>query len=941
MSTFSDDPSSFGTHTAYVNLLKTAVKKVRAEPGTKFLYYKDYLFGTHKKPLMLLDHHANCQTVLAGKGIKPTAAGLVSLTEKDELDFRVKHGKLNRIQLKKYFESMPGTMKPVFVANDDADVNEDEADGEDVAAALAKPKPLPKIPSQAQPRPEPTTQSSAAPTQTPQAKPKPLPSVPPELIQRVEDLRRMTLVAEWEAKKDETLKKALTLLQNGERRNAELVLDALAGKSLAKASAKPLPTPPTRANVAAVQQVKADILSELEDSASEGDESGESEDEDDDSGEEVVLDSPAAKKAALAPASSVASAQQRLAQEEEAFKLRKTIKKAEKIKVSASQQEKEKKEQEAKDAKKAEKAKAKEEAGDKGLLGFLSFERKKDGKDDTAAKEEQNRIDRALANKKTDDEIRKFVGKPLGALGKAGIAEKGLATGVGQAIGPGLTGDDIASAAGAIATSTAGVATSLMNTFREFRLYAHTSGAERTVHLKKAMEALGGAFGNLVNLTKGSLNVAEHAGALEAGSAVPILGIVAAVPTLLKEINQLRSAMTRLAKQEKMHAALEAQMKTGDASQATLHTLVSGFIARDAEAVGKGITRVTLDFTKIAGHGVSAGGITGPIGVALVAVGSAGKLVLSGIDIAEGLLDANKANDRRKKLQPTLKAPGEWKELRKEKPDAKENVELTAALQALVKAEKGTKDHAEALERVIAGAEAVKQANAGQANPGQKQALEFATRLLAQAKQEKESWKESGEGDDDEQGQGPDAQDPHQRNARKLIKRDPQIAAQVLLDQAQREGPPGGPAFQVLKSFGIKAKQVYSDAEGDERIASNREMRQKILYKLGADDETAQTLSQKLGGAKDGVKDYLSMGKKHQELADYMAAKNLLQHGGEAKRGKGWRLKMDILTDDVEEKKEALLGQVDYLVQNKDIDETVANEARALLRPRKEKPKSA
>ena len=50
---------------------------------------------------------------------------------------------------------------------------------------------------------------------------------------------------------------------------------------------------------------------------------------------------------------------------------------------------------------------------------------------------------------------------------------------------------------------------------------------------------------------------------------------------------------------------------------------------------------------------------------------------------------------------------------------------------------------------------------------------------------------------------------------------------------------------------------------------------------------------------------------------------------------------MDILTDDVEEKKEALLGQVDYLLMNKDIDETVANEARALLRPRKDKPKSA
>jgi hypothetical protein len=80
---------------------------------------------------------------------------------------------------------------------------------------------------------------------------------------------------------------------------------------------------------------------------------------------------------------------------------------------------------------------------------------------------------------------------------------------------------------------------------------------------------------------------------------------------------------------------------------------------------------------------------------------------------------------------------------------------------------------------------------------------------------------------------------------------------------------------------------------------------------------------------------------KHQELTDYMAAKNLLQHGGEKKRGKGWRLKMDILTDDVEEKKEVLLAQVDFLLQNKDIDEKVANEARALLRPRKEKAKTA
>jgi len=38
MSTFSDDPASFATHAAYVGRLRTAVKKVRTAPGTKFLY---------------------------------------------------------------------------------------------------------------------------------------------------------------------------------------------------------------------------------------------------------------------------------------------------------------------------------------------------------------------------------------------------------------------------------------------------------------------------------------------------------------------------------------------------------------------------------------------------------------------------------------------------------------------------------------------------------------------------------------------------------------------------------------------------------------------------------------------------------------------------------------------------------------------------------------
>ena len=925
MSTFSKDLTTFDTHAEYVGLLKTALKKVNPQPALKFVYYKDYKFANgSKKPLVLVDYDLATPTLLAGKGIKPMAEGQVNLTEKEELDFKVKRGKLNRKALKKYFESMPGTMRPVFVPEDEPDEGS-EQEGDDT---LEVHKPLPTPPGQAK------------------AKAPPLPT---EFLRRLKSLKETELEPDAQAKKADALERALALMRANEPAKAKLVLDALEAKALqGDASSarptearpplntnKPLPTPPTKANVAAVKAVKADILADLEEYEAEGDESGEISAEDsDDSSSEVQLDTPAAKKGAMSPAASVAAAQQRLADEEAAFKARKTAKKSEKIKVSESQKEKAKKEQEAKDAKKAEKAKAKE-AGDKGgLLGLLNFGGdRKDGKDEKAAQEEKDRIDRALALKKTGDEIRKFE-KASKAVGQLGTAERGFASGAGQVVAATSTGDDIASAAGSIATSTAGVAQSLMEAFREFNAYAKTHGAERTVHLKKAMTALGGAFGNLVNLTKGSLNVAEHSGALEAGSAVPILGIVAAVPSLLAEINDLRSAMTRLIKQGKVHLALEKQIKAGDNSQATLFAMTSAFIGRDTEAVGKGIAKVTLDFTKIAGHGVSAGGITGPIGVALVSVAAAGKLVMSGVTTAEEFVDANKANDRRKKLQPTLNAASDWKDLRKEKPDAKENLALTEALKVLAKATKGTPEHAQALDKVAECAEAVKKVNAQLPK-----VVEYADRLIAQANQEKESWKSVG--DDDEQGQGSGAEDPHQRNARKLIKRDPQVSAQMLIDQAQREGPPGGPAFKVLKSFGIKESQVYGAEQGDDKLANNREMRQKVLYKMGADDESAQTLSQTMGGAKDAAKDYLSMRTKHKELAAYMEAKNKLQHGGEAKRGKGWskgwQLKMDLLTDDVEEKKEALLAQVDYLLEKQDIDKTLADEVRALLRPRKEK----
>lgn len=621
--------------------------------------------------------------------------------------------------------------------------------------------------------------------------------------------------------------------------------------------------------------------------------------------------------AALPPSGAVAAALQRLAEEEAAFERHKTKRKADKIMASESN-----------------KAKPKEDEpsfGDK-VRDKLSFGKKKDK--DT---QDANRIDQALDNKKADDELKK--GAPvLKGTGAAGVLDAALAKGVGATLDAGNQGDDIASAAGLLTSSTAAFANSMLDGYRAYKLRGKTEGAARAQHTEEAAQAFGAAVGNLLNMGKASATVAKHANAAEAASAVPILGIVAAVPELIVELNQLRTAIARLARQEKIHAQLEKAIEGGDTSQATLYTVVSSFIEQDAEAIGKGIARVALDATKIAGHGVTLGGITGPIGVALVGIGSAGKLLISAADGAQDLVDAHGANHRRKKLQPTLHALRDLKALVKGKPSDPEAQALIAALEALAQVEKGTPAHAAALDQLTTTAEAFKNAHRNS-----KEAVAYADTLAGQAAQEKASWADGGVADQadplaQKKGGALSPLEAQHRDARKLMGKDPRLAAQTLLDQALREGGPGGPAFAVLKTFGIEESQVYGGAkDGDERIALNREIRQKILFELASDDETAKTLTQTMGEAKDSVKGYFAIRSKHAELEDYMKAKNLLQVKGESKRGKGWQIKMDLLTDDIEEKKETLLGHVEHLVAENDIDPALAAQVRKLLAPRKDK----
>lgn len=621
--------------------------------------------------------------------------------------------------------------------------------------------------------------------------------------------------------------------------------------------------------------------------------------------------------APLPPSSAVAAALQRLAEEEAAFERHKTKRKADKIMASESN-----------------KAKPKEDKpslGDK-VRDKLSFGKKKDK--DT---QDANRIDQALDNKKADDELKK-VDPVFKGTGAAGVLDAALAKGVGATLDAGNQGDDIASAAGLLTSSTGAFASSMLDVYRAYKLRGKTDGAARAQHTEELAQAVGAAAGNLLNMGKASATVAKHANAAEAASAVPILGIVAAVPGLIVELNQLRTAIARLARQEKIHAQLEKAIEGGDTSQATLYTVVSSFIEQDAEAIGKGIARVALDATKIAGHGVTLGGITGPIGVALVGIGSAGKQLISAADGAKDLVDAHGANHRRKKLQPTLHGLRDLKDLVKGKPSAPETQALIAALEALAQVEKGTPAHAAALDTLTTAAGAFKNANRNS-----KEAVGYADTLAGQAAQEKASWADGGDADQadplaQKKGGTLSPLEAQHRDARKLMGKDPRLAAQTLLDQALREGGPGGPAFAVLKTFGIEESQVYGGAkDGDERLALNREMRQKILFELASDDETAKTLTQAMGEAKDSVKGYFSVRSKHAELADYMEAKNLLQVKGKSKRGKGWQIKMDLLIDDIEEKKETLLGHVEHLVAENDIDPALAAQVRQLLAPRKDK----
>jgi serine/threonine protein kinase len=244
MATFSS-PEHFKEHKEYIPLLKKALLTVKPKTEKKFFYYQQFSFGAKKLPLVLVDFEPNCTNLLAKEGHKPSAVGVIKLTDQDELNFEATTGSLKRIKIKKYFSTMGGNIKAVYVPAGEVD-DDDTAPTKTVV--------------------QPSEQVSTQTTMSPQMEKK-LQFEENEFQKR----QIRTRVGELQAKtfpptlapelKTQVLKTALELAEKGQFTQANKLLDGLAAKLVIapvtqaqapvtkpKTTAKPAqqPTPPTK-----------------------------------------------------------------------------------------------------------------------------------------------------------------------------------------------------------------------------------------------------------------------------------------------------------------------------------------------------------------------------------------------------------------------------------------------------------------------------------------------------------------------------------------------------------------------------------------------------------------------------------------------------------------------------------------------------------------------
>ena len=139
----------------YVTNLKKALGHVKPGAEKDFVYYKDFEISNKTIPFVVVNVAPKCVTLLKSKFGTPTAAGTVSRTPQDELDFDIDKGSLKPKVLKKYFATLGGLPDVLVNPNDDGSDSDDDiqtrpraARGQPLRPAALGPAPVATPPAQ-------------------------------------------------------------------------------------------------------------------------------------------------------------------------------------------------------------------------------------------------------------------------------------------------------------------------------------------------------------------------------------------------------------------------------------------------------------------------------------------------------------------------------------------------------------------------------------------------------------------------------------------------------------------------------------------------------------------------------------------------------------------------------------------------------------------------
>ncbi|MFO1513172.1 MAG: hypothetical protein U1F83_09720 [Verrucomicrobiota bacterium] len=252
MAIFSN-PDTFKEHKQYIVLLKKALLLVKPGAEKKFLYFKQYApFGGKKPALVLVDFDPGCFAALSKAGHKPTAEGLVSLTEQDELNFVATKNSLSRASLKKYFLTMGPGIKAVHVPPGEIEEDEGEVEGRELLTSVA---PIPPTDGPSPPpsdHPLPRVSESTGAAEEPRRDRRMDRKLEHEekefqrrqLLARIEDLSAASCPQSHQALKQEALEKARALAKEDRFEDGGKLLDGLVAKLKTLAVRPPPPSNP-------------------------------------------------------------------------------------------------------------------------------------------------------------------------------------------------------------------------------------------------------------------------------------------------------------------------------------------------------------------------------------------------------------------------------------------------------------------------------------------------------------------------------------------------------------------------------------------------------------------------------------------------------------------------------------------------------------------------